>query len=127
MLILFYQEGVLWSIILIRCQKINRTSPISSQRVNFANRGMSFEAAINDSNQYYLAHDIAVIHKKPTPVQIVKLITPNGAVLRLSKHTFDRHLPQTTLVFLKDIILILKRKRHAKSIHAHEKFSCASD
>ncbi len=28
---------------------------------------------------------------------------------------------------LKDIILILKRKRHAKSIHAHEKFSCASD
>ncbi len=79
--------------------KINRTSPISSQRVNFANRGMSFEAAINDSNQYYLAHDIAVIHKKPTPVQIVKLITPNGAVLRLSKHTFDRHLPQTTLVF----------------------------
>ncbi|MGQ7442739.1 Holliday junction resolvase RecU [Streptococcus suis] len=69
-------------------KKINRTSPISSQRVNFANRGMSFEAAINDSNQYYLAHDIAVIHKKPTPVQIVKVDYPKRSRAKIVEAYF---------------------------------------
>lgn len=46
------------------------------KQVDFANRGMTFETAINDSNTYYLAHGKAVIHKKPTPVQIVKVDYP---------------------------------------------------
>ena len=37
----------------------------------YANRGMRFEEAINESNLYYLNRKLAVIHKKPTPVQIV--------------------------------------------------------
>lgn len=37
---------------------------------------MDLEALINESNEYYLNHDIAVIHKKPTPVQIVKVDYP---------------------------------------------------
>lgn len=41
--------------------------------IDFANRGMTFEAEINQTNQYYLDRNIAVIHKKPTPVQIVKV------------------------------------------------------
>ncbi len=41
-----------------------------------ANLGMALEQVINDSNEYYLANDIAVIHKKPTPVQIVKVVYP---------------------------------------------------
>ncbi|WP_099808948.1 Holliday junction resolvase RecU [Streptococcus suis] len=69
-------------------KKINRTSPTSSQRVNFANRGMSFEAAINDSNQYYLAHGIAVIHKKPTPVQIVKVDYPKRSRAKIVEAYF---------------------------------------
>lgn len=44
--------------------------------VNKANLGMDFEALINESNTYYLNNDIAVIHKKPTPVQIVKVDYP---------------------------------------------------
>lgn len=36
------------------------------------NKGMSFEDEINQSNEYYLVHDKAVIHKKPTPVTVVK-------------------------------------------------------
>ena len=38
--------------------------------LTFANRGMRFEEAINESNEYYLNKQIAVIHKKPTPIQI---------------------------------------------------------
>ncbi len=46
-------------------------------KVNYSNRGMSLETAINDSNKYYLEHDIAVVHKKPIPIQIVKVDYPN--------------------------------------------------
>lgn len=41
-----------------------------------AHRGMSLEEDISLSNQYYLSQDIAVIYKKPTPIQIVKVDYP---------------------------------------------------
>lgn len=44
----------------------------------YANRGMELEKAINLTNKYYLDNDIAVIHKKPTPIQIVKIDYSNG-------------------------------------------------
>ena len=40
--------------------------------IKFANRGMSFEKMITESNSYYLSRGLAVSHKKPTPLQIVK-------------------------------------------------------
>ena len=42
-----------------------------------ANLGMYLEDMINETNQYYLDRGIAVIHKKPTPIQIVKVSYPN--------------------------------------------------
>ena len=53
---------------------INRPA---SGMINFANRGMSFEKMINESNNYYLSRGLAVIHKKPTPIQIVKVDYPH--------------------------------------------------
>jgi len=47
-----------------------------SQTKNFANRGMSFEKMINATNDYYLSQGVAVIHKKPTPIQIVRVDYP---------------------------------------------------
>lgn len=44
--------------------------------VNFSDRGMTLEQQINESNKFYLIQDIAVVHKKPTPVQIVKVDYP---------------------------------------------------
>ncbi len=45
---------------------------------------MSFEKIINESNEYYLANNIAIIHKKPIPIQIVKVDYPSrsGAVIK---------------------------------------------
>lgn len=40
--------------------------------VNYANRGMELENLINMINDYYVENDIAIIYKKPTPIQIVK-------------------------------------------------------
>ena len=39
--------------------------------VNYAHRGMTLESDINQTNKYYLDNDIALIYKKPTPIQVV--------------------------------------------------------
>ena len=38
-----------------------------------SNRGMNLENDLNDSNNYYIVNDIAVIYKKPTPITINKV------------------------------------------------------
>lgn len=52
--------------------------------VVFSDRGMNLEQQINESNKFYLLEDMAVVHKKPTPVQIVKVDYPkrSRAVIR---------------------------------------------
>ena len=42
--------------------------------IEYANRGMSFEDEINQTNRYYLDNNIAVIYKKPTPINVVKTL-----------------------------------------------------
>ena len=39
----------------------------------YDNRGMNLEDDLNSSNEYYLINDIAVIYKKPTPIQVNKV------------------------------------------------------
>ena len=43
---------------------------------NYANLGMTLESDIEATNQYYLDNNIAVIHKKSTPVQVVNVSYP---------------------------------------------------
>ena len=40
---------------------------------SYGNRGMSLESDLNDTNEYYLNNNIAVIYKKPTPITINKV------------------------------------------------------
>lgn len=47
-----------------------------NKKSNLLTRGMLFENSLNLSNEYYLTHNIAVIHKKPTPVQVVRVDYP---------------------------------------------------
>ena len=57
----------------------NKINSFSGSLKVFANRGMNLEEAINLTNEYYLDKGIAVVHKKPTPIQIVKIDYTNGA------------------------------------------------
>lgn len=41
--------------------------------LTFSNRGMGLEQDINITNDFYLNNDIAIIHKKPTPITISKV------------------------------------------------------
>ncbi|RHM59760.1 MULTISPECIES: Holliday junction resolvase RecU [Coprobacillaceae] len=59
-----------------------------------ARRGMHLEEDINLSNEYYLSHDIAVIHKKPTPIQIVKVQYPARTAAKIVEAYFKT--PSTT-------------------------------
>lgn len=46
-------------------------------QVNRKARGMSLEEDINESNAYYISRNRALIHKKPTPIQVVKVDYPS--------------------------------------------------
>lgn len=48
------------------------------KNINYANRGMNLENIINDTNEYLLKNDIALIYKKPTPIGVVKVSYENN-------------------------------------------------
>lgn len=56
----------------------------------YSNRGMSLEEDINETNQYYVTHNIAIIHKKPTPVQIVHVDYPKRSAAVIKEAYFKQ-------------------------------------
>lgn len=59
-----------------------------------AHRGMSLEEDISLSNEYYLHTNRAVIYKKPTPVQIVKVDYPRREAAKIVEAYYKK--PSTT-------------------------------
>ncbi|MDO4432140.1 MAG: Holliday junction resolvase RecU [Aerococcaceae bacterium] len=49
----------------------------------YGSRGMSLEERLNQSNLFYTANRIAIIHKKPTPIQVVKVDYPKRSAARI--------------------------------------------
>ena len=77
--------------------KVYRRSTARKKQVKnyqYANRGMTLEEDINASNEYYLTNQIAVIHKKPTPVQIVHVDYPHRSQAVIREAYFK--IPSTT-------------------------------
>ena len=60
----------------------------------YANRGMTLEADLKASNDYYLANDKAVIYKKPTPITISKVNYPSRSEAVIKEGYFTT--PSTT-------------------------------
>ncbi|MDX8046154.1 Holliday junction resolvase RecU [Gracilibacillus sp. S3-1-1] len=56
----------------------------------YSNRGMSLEDDINDTNQYYLTQNLAIVHKKPTPVQIVNVDYPRRSAAVIKEAYFKQ-------------------------------------
>ncbi|MBM7617455.1 recombination protein U [Weissella uvarum] len=61
---------------------------ISRKSFSAAKRGMTLEDELNQANSYYLATNRAVIHKKPTPVQIVHVDYPARSVAKITEAYF---------------------------------------
>lgn len=70
-------------------KKINK----AKKEVSYVNRGMIFEQSINNTNQYYREINKALIHKKPTPIHIVKIDNSNNHA-RICDAYFEQ--PSTT-------------------------------
>ena len=59
----------------------------------YANRGMTLENDINQTNEYYNNNNIALVYKKPTPIQVVQVEYPKNKI----REAFD--LTGTPIVF----------------------------
>ncbi|GGE39079.1 Holliday junction resolvase RecU [Pullulanibacillus camelliae] len=72
----------------------NLHSSHPTRRVDYGNRGMTLEDDLNTTNRYYREQHIALIHKKPTPLQIVNVDYPKRSAARITEAYFKK--PSTT-------------------------------
>ena len=65
----------------VQTSKTTRTRKKSKEEVSLsaANRGMDLENDINLSCEYYRDKDLALIYKRPTPINVVKVDYTHGA------------------------------------------------
>ena len=72
----------------------NGTKAVKETKKVSEARGMLFEHELNESNKYYLLKQRAIIYKKPTPVQIVKVEYPKRAKAKIVEAYYQA--PSTT-------------------------------
>lgn len=72
----------------------NLTSDSKKRNYRKANLGTDFETKLNETNAYYLQKGFAVIYKKPTPIQIVKVDYPSRNKARIVEAYYKT--PSTT-------------------------------
>ena len=98
-----------------------------SKVISSGGRGMDLEKEINQTNDFYLHSDTAVIHKKPTPVTIVKVDYPSRSAAKITEAYFK--VPSTTDYngIYKGKYIDFEAKECAlltsfplKSVHAHQ-------
>lgn len=68
---------------------LKQASPETGNK-GFGNRGMTLEDDINTTNQFYLDTNKAIIHKKPTPIQIVKVNYPKRSAAVITEGYFKQ-------------------------------------
>ncbi|MEK5390973.1 Holliday junction resolvase RecU [Margalitia sp. FSL K6-0131] len=71
-----------------------KKKPTLPKNISYSNRGMTLESDLNETNLYYLEQGIAVIHKKPTPVQIVQVDYKSRSTAVIKEAYFKQ--PSTT-------------------------------
>ena len=71
-----------------------RVSSPQTSTVSYGSRGMFLETLLNQTNDYYRLRKIAVIHKKPTPIQVVKVDYPKRSAAVI-KEAYYRHASTT--------------------------------
>jgi len=74
---------------------VPKANSIASERNKFKNetyrnRGMTLEEDLNVTNLYYLERKIAIVHKKPTPVQIVNVDYPKRSAAVIKEAYFKQ-------------------------------------
>ncbi len=74
--------------------------------------GMLFENALNTTNEYYRLHNKAIIYKKPTPIQVVKVDYPDRTKAKITEELIIKFLQQPIIMgYIKENISIMKLKK----------------
>ncbi|SEP66483.1 Holliday junction resolvase RecU [Piscibacillus halophilus] len=77
-----------------RHHKSSTKQPNYKQPTQFGNRGMTLEKELNETNKFYLETNQAVIHKKPTPIQVVQVDYPKRSAAVIKEAYYQQ--PSTT-------------------------------
>ena len=72
----------------------NKKTLYETKKISTKNRGMTFEALIDETNTFYRLNHKAVVHKKPTPIQIVNVDYPRRASAKITEAYYKT--PSTT-------------------------------
>ena len=73
-----------------RYTPVKNVNTKSQKKISYSNRGMNLEDDLNGTNKYYLEFGKAVIHKKPTPVQIVQVDYPKRSAAVIKEAYFKQ-------------------------------------
>lgn len=79
---------------MIRYPSGKKPKTTSTLKTSVKNRGMTLEKMINESNRFYLDQDLAVIHKKPTPIQVANVHYPKRSMAKITEAYYKT--PSTT-------------------------------
>lgn len=71
-------------------QPKEHTKHTKQQSISYSNRGMTLEEDLNETNKFYLENKTAVIHKKPTPIQIVNVDYPRRSAAVIKEAYFKQ-------------------------------------
>ena len=71
-------------------KRSNRQKQSTKKALGHGNRGMTLEEDINITNEFYLNTEKAIIHKKPTPVQIVNVNYPRRSAAVITEAYFKQ-------------------------------------
>lgn|SRR5699024_658943 len=72
----------------------SRMKTLHAKQLGYGNRGQTLEDELNETNEFYLSRDIAVIHKKPIPIQVVNVHYPARSAAKITEAYF--RTPSTT-------------------------------
>ena len=75
-------------------KQLSRATRSQTMQTNYSSRGMGLENILNQTNELYRLQKRAVIHKKPTPIQVVKVNYPARSAAQITEAYF--HQASTT-------------------------------
>ncbi|MEG0439807.1 Holliday junction resolvase RecU [Solibacillus cecembensis] len=83
-MVIRYPNGKIYNASPTKISESSTPVPKKKREISYSNRGKSLEDDLNETNLFYLQQNLANIHKKPVPIQIVKVDYParSAAVIR---------------------------------------------
>ena len=105
-------------------KQLSRATRSQTMQTNYSSRGMGLENILNQTNELYRLQKRAVIHKKPTPIQVVKVNYPVRSAAQITEAYFRQASTTDYNGVYKGRYIDLETKNKTsfplKNIHTHQ-------